>query len=158
MGISILCTNGFGQTSIKEVLNKFNDHSVPYISVDELTKLKTQTVLLDTREKAEYQVSHLDKAMHIGFDDFEISKVVRRIENKNTRIVVYCSLGIRSEIIGKQLLSEGYTSVYNLYGGIFEWANKGEKVYDSKQLQTSKVHAYSKKWSTYLLKGTKVYD
>jgi len=72
-------------------------------------------------------------------------------------IVVYCSLGIRSEIIGKQLIAEGYTAVYNLYGGIFEWVNKGKAVYNNTQ-ETSKVHAYSKSWGSYLLKGTKVYE
>ena len=157
-GIFLLSANGFSQTSIKDVLNKYNDHSVPYIYVNELTELKTQPVLLDAREKAEYEVSHLDKAIHIGFDDFEISKVVERIENKNKMIVVYCSVGVRSEKIGKKLIAKGYTAVYNLYGGIFEWMNKGEKIYNIKQIQTSKVHAYSKKWGTYLLKGDKVYD
>ena len=71
--------------------------------------------------------------------------------------MVYCSVGIRSEIIGKKLLAEGYTAVYNLYGGIFEWTNKGGKVYSANNT-TSKVHAYSKQWGSYLLKGTKVYE
>jgi len=33
---------------------------------------------------------------------------------------VYCSLGIRSEVIAKKLKKAGYTNVFNLYGGIFE--------------------------------------
>ena len=157
LGIYFLCTNGFSQTSIKELLNKFNDHSVPYIYIDELSKLTTPPLLLDTREVEEYNISHLEHAIHVGFHKFNISKNTGLPTDKNTTIVVYCSIGIRSEIIGKQLIADGYTSVYNLYGGIFEWVNKGEKVYGSKQ-STSKVHAYSKKWGRYLLKGTKVYE
>ena len=146
MGFNLLFANGFGQPSIDDVLNKLNDQSVVYIQVEELSQLETPHILLDARETAEYNVSHLKKAIHVGFDDFEISKVINRIKDKNKTIVVYCSVGVRSENIGKQLLAEGYTTVYNLYGGIFEWINKGKKVYDNKQKQTPKVHAYSKKW------------
>ena len=158
MGIYLLCTNGFSQTSIKDLLNKYNDHSVPYIYVDELTKLKTPLILLDTREVEEYNISHLKNAIHIGFKGFKVSKTASLPIDKETMIVLYCSVGIRSEIIGKKLLAKGYTAVYNLYGGIFEWINKGEKVYSSKQQETPKVHAYSKPWGSYLLKGTKVYE
>ena len=153
----LLCGSGFGQTSIDDLLNKHNDHSVPYIYVDELTKLKTSHFLLDTREKEEYDISHLEHAIQVGFKGFKISKTDILPIDKDTMIVVYCSLGIRSEIIGKQLIAEGYTAVYNLYGGIFEWVNKGKAVYNNTQ-ETSKVHAYSKSWGSYLLKGTKVYE
>ena len=150
--------NGFGQPSIAEVLNKFNEHSVPYIHVEALSRLETPPILLDTREKAEYDVSHLDKAIHVGFDDFEISKVVNRIQDKTKMIVVYCSIGVRSERIGEKLLAEGYTTVYNLYGGIFEWINKDQNVYTNAQQRTTKIHPYSKTWGAYVLKGIKVYD
>jgi len=158
LGIYLLCANGFGQTSIKDLLNKHNDHSVPYIYVDELTKLKTPLILLDTREKEEYDISHLENAIHVGFKGFKVSKTASLPTDKNAMIVVYCSVGIRSEIIGKKLLAKGYTAVYNLYGGIFEWTNKGGKVYSCQEQPTSKVHAFSKPWGSYLLKGTKVYE
>ena len=157
LGIYLLCANGFGQTSIKELLNKYNDHSVPYIYVEELSRLTTAPLLLDTREVEEYNISHLEHAIHVGFKKFNISKMTSLPTDKNKMIVVYCSLGIRSEIIGKKLKADGYTSVYNLYGGIFEWRNKGGKVYRNHE-ETPKVHAYSKHWGSYLLKGTKVYE
>mgnify|MGYP002629947853 FL=1 len=155
--IGLLCVKSFSQDAIKEVLNRYNDHSVAYITVDELKKLTTQPLLFDTREHEEYDISHLKDAIHLGFNEFDFSKSTSFPSDKNTTIVVYCSLGIRSEIIGKQLIAEGYTKVYNLYGGIFEWVNKGEKVYDNKQ-ETQKVHAYSKYWGNYLLNGTKIYE
>ena len=158
IGIYLLCANGFSQTSIKDLLNKYNDHSVPYIEVDELTKLTAQPLLLDTREKEEYDISHLENDIHVGSKGFKVSKTAGLPSNKDTMIVVYCSVGIRSEIIGKKLISEGYTAVYNLYGGIFEWTNKGKKVFSSNQQPTSKVHVNSKQWGAYLLKGTKVYE
>ena len=158
IGLCLLWANGFSQTSIKDVLNKFNDNAVPYITVDELTELKTQPIILDAREPAEYNISHLENAIAVGFNDFEISKVASLKIEKDKMIVVYCSIGVRSEIIGKRLLDEGYTSVFNLYGGIFDWVNKDRDVFNNLKESTSKVHVYSKPWDTYLLKGTKVYE
>ena len=158
IGICAVCTNGFSQTSIEDVLNTYTDHSIPYISVDALTKVTTAPILLDTREPAEYDVSHLENAIGVGFKDFEISKVRRLNIEKNKMIVVYCSIGVRSEIIGKRLLDEGYTSVFNLYGGIFDWVNKDRDVFNNLKEPTSKVHIYSKEWDRYLLKGIKVYE
>ncbi|MEN8818965.1 MAG: rhodanese-like domain-containing protein, partial [Polaribacter sp.] len=52
----------------------------------------------------------------------------------------------------------GYTNVLNLYGGIFEWKNKGNLVFDSNGNATEKIHVFSKEWSKWLLKGKKVYE
>lgn len=69
---------------------------------------------------------------------------------------MYCSIGYRSEKIAKKLLENGYDNVSNLYGGIFEWANQGNKVYNDYG-ETTKVHAFSRLWSVWLNKGEKVY-
>jgi hypothetical protein len=45
-----------------------------------------------------------------------------------------------------------------LFGGIFEWKNNNFTVYNSKEEATENVHAFSKDWSKWLLKGKKVYD
>ena len=76
---------------------------------------------------------------------------------KNTKIVVYCSLGIRSEDIAEKLKKAGYTNVLNLYGGIFEWKNNNYNVFSSGGKATEKVHTFSKEWSKWLLKGEKIY-
>ena len=149
------------QTTIDEVLNKYNDNSVPYINVDTLKKNAQQALILDAREIEEFEVSHLQDAQHIGFKNFNYSMMdklmVDSLVDRDTLIIVYCSIGIRSEIIGKKLISHGFTNVYNLYGGVFEWVNKGGNVFCQGNI-TQKVHAYSKKWSRYLTKGFKVYE
>jgi hypothetical protein len=40
--------------------------------------------------------------------------------------------------------------VYNLYGSIFEWANRGYKVIDAQGQKTQKVHTYNQSWSKWL--------
>lgn len=146
------------QNSLSELLKKHNSESIPYISVQELAMPKTEVILLDARETEEYNVSHLEDAIHIGYDDFDINSVTKQIIDKSAVIVVYCSLGVRSEDIGEQLKKAGYTNIFNLYGGIFEWKNKGYSVYNSEEKLTEDVHAFSKAWSKWLLKGNKIYD
>ena len=148
----------FSQSNLKELLKEYNNETVPYISLDSLKKLSKNTLLLDTRERKEFNTSHLKGAKFVGYDSFNLKKTIKKNPNKNAQIVVYCSLGIRSEDIAEKLKKAGYTNVLNLYGGIFEWKNKGNKVFNSKEEETKKVHAFSHEWSKWLLKGEKVYE
>jgi len=148
----------FAQDSISELLNKYNSESIPYITVQELALDTPDTILLDAREKSEFEVSHLKDAIHVGYDDFDIDSVTEEITDKSSKIVVYCSLGVRSEEIAEALKNEGYSNIYNLFGGIFEWKNNDLTVFNKDNEPTENVHAFSKKWSKWLLKGNKIYD
>jgi rhodanese-related sulfurtransferase len=129
-------------------------HTVNEISVKELIQ-KSDVVLLDAREPAEFKVSHLTNAIHVGYDNFNIDSV--KDLDKNESIVVYCSVGYRSEKIAEKLKSAGFTNVSNLYGGIFEWVNQGYKIVEVNEKETNNVHAYNKTWGIWLNRGNKVY-
>ena len=145
------------QNSLSELLDKYNTKNIPYISVQELAMAKTKAIILDARELKEYKVSHLKESVYVGYTDFTLDSIKNKIPNKNEVIVVYCSLGIRSEAIADKLKKAGYKNVFNLYGGIFEWKNNNFKVYNSEEKETDSIHAFSKEWSHWLLKGHKVY-
>ncbi len=147
------------QDSLHTVLSKLNNETIPYISAEELKmqQSKTDFLLLDTREQDEFEVSKIDGAVHVGYNRFSIRQFTNFVTDKTRPIVLYCSLGIRSEDIGEKLKKAGYTNIKNLYGGIFEWKNKGFSVVDPAGNETEKVHAYSKKWGKWLLKGKKIY-
>lgn len=149
----------FSQSKMDDAIKKYNSNSVEYISVEELMQLKNlnkNLKLLDTREASEYSISHIQHAIFAGFDDFKLMLIQDKINIQDT-IIVYCSIGVRSEQIGEQLLKAGYKNVYNLYGGIFDWVNKDQTVYDQQGKSTDKVHAYDRFWGKYLEKGLKVY-
>ena len=99
----------------------------------------------------------IKNAFCIGYDKFNSKIVKEKYKNFNDTIIVYCSVGIRSETIGNKLKKLGYKNVFNLYGGIFEWKNKDEEVIDNNQIPTEDIHAFSKEWSKYLIKGKKIY-
>jgi rhodanese-related sulfurtransferase len=152
--------SAFAQKPLEKLLKKYNTESIPYVSTEELRRLQTHetVIILDSREVNEYAVSHIDTARLVGYNDFSSEEISAEIQNKNTAIIVYCSLGIRSEEIGEKLKKCGFTNVKNLYGGIFEWKNAGYPVINSAGKETDTIHTYSKAWSKWLLKGEKVYD
>lgn len=116
---------------------------------------EAQPVLLDTRSEREYQVSHLAGARLMDYSRFNPAQL--QDIPKNAPIVVYCSVGYRSERVGEQLQAAGYTSVRHLQGGLFMWINQGQAVYNAHG-QTNEVHAYTYAWGWWLRKGKKVYD
>ena len=144
------------QKKLERTLKQLNKESVPYIYVNELQSTQ-DPVLLDTRKKEEYDVSHLKDAIWVGYKSFEQDSITTAISDKNTPIVVYCSIGVRSEDIGERLQKAGYTNVKNLYGGIFEWKNQGNAVYKH-EMETDSVHTFNKQWGKLLQNGVKVYD
>lgn len=147
------------QKKLDKLLDKWNTRNVPYMSVETLALPSTKAVLLDAREEKEFKVSHLENAICVGYDKFKLKETLSKLpEDKNAQIVVYCSLGIRSETIAHKLIEAGYTNVYNLYGGIFEWKNASFQVIDTLGNTTEKVHTFNKNWSKWLKKGEKVYE
>ncbi len=146
-------------TAFDEMLKKYYKGTVETIPAAQLyedMQNDTGIVILDAREKREYDVSHLKNAVYVGFSEFSFKKVKKL--PKDAKIIVYCSIGARSENIGEKLLSKGFKNVYNLYGGIFDWKNKGYQVYDNSGEETEDVFAYSKEWGVWLKKGNKVYE
>ncbi len=150
--------SSFSQTSFDKVFKKYTKGTVEVVSVEDLAAASSSVLILDAREFNEYQVSHLKDAIHVGHHKFDIQQIMKQIPNKNQLIVVYCSIGVRSEIIGHELKNAGYTHVKNLYGGIFEWKNKNFSIVNSQETETDSVHAFSKEWSKWLQKGIKVYE
>ena len=144
------------ETSIESALKKYNKGSVPYITVEELAEGEDY-LILDSREKEEFNVSHIPGAHWVGYDSFSLGQVNQITTEKDVKIVVYCSVGVRSEDIGEQLVRNGYTEVKNLYGGIFQWKNNKQKVVDTTGQETQNVHVHSKYWSGLLTDANKVY-
>ena len=138
----------------RAMLKSLLNHSVPEVQVQEAVRDSTSILFLDAREPEEYEVSHIKNALHVGYEHFDTSILVGI--RKDRRIVVYCSVGYRSEKVVEKLLAVGFNNVSNLYGGIFEWVNQDNPVFNDTG-RTQEIHAFSRTWGIWLKKGKKVY-
>lgn len=107
----------------------------------------TNPIYLDAREAAEYQISHLPGALRIGYDRPDFSTVAQL--DKDRPIVVYCTIGYRSERMVQRLKAKGFQQVYNLYGSIYAWSLAGLPLENQAGMATKKIHTYNRKWGTY---------
>ena len=99
-------------------------------------------VLLDARSPAEQFVSQLPGARRVDARRPNVSAL--EIPNDAT-VVVYCSIGLRSAAIVEELEAIGIRNVYNLEGGIFDWANQDRALVRG-EAQVTEVHPYNQFW------------
>lgn len=140
--------------SYNDKLKTTLSRNVKDITVWDLS-IEENTLFIDCREKDEYDISHIKNAIWVGYNDFKLIRL--KGISKSSELIVYCTIGYRSEIITKKLNDAGFTNVKSMIGGVLEWKNHGNKVYDSEHKETETVHTYDQSWSTYLKKGIRVW-
>lgn len=73
--------------------------------------------LIDVREDFEYQTSNLGgELIPLGGILIETDKIA-----KDKDVIIMCRSGKRSAAAVMQLEAQGFTNLYNLYGGILAW-------------------------------------
>ena len=123
---------------------------VRQMSVPELQRRLVQgdsVTLLDVRSTEEFAVSQLKGAVSVPTEK-AVSKQVETLQ-KDTLIVVYCSVGLRSAVTAQALQKRGFRNVFNLEGSLFEWANTGLPVYRG-DMKVDRVHPFDRKWGELL--------
>lgn len=158
MILSALFAKGQNRIGFETMVNSLLKQTVDTIdSPTLLTIMANQNiVLLDAREAIEYQVSHLKGSLHVGYDDFDLKSVASI--PKEAEVVVYCSVGKRSEDIAVKLKESGYKNVRNHWGGIFDWTNRGLPVENSKGEPVKMVHPYNTLWGVWINNYEKAYE
>lgn len=144
-----------GQKAFEKELERLYEKTVPLVKSEEISSEIEGYYILDIRSREEYEVSHLPNSRMLDYDTFSPDQVIDI--PKDAKVLVYCSVGYRSERAGEKLLQAGYTKVQNLYGGIFDWKNKGNEVVNPLNAVTDSVHTYNRLWSRWLQNGIKVY-
>jgi len=100
------------------------------VSIDEVKRMidnKEDIILLDVRDSEEYGTGHIPGAINIsrGSLDFKVHLI---IPDKNTKIIVYCGLDLRSPLATKSLNDLGYKKAVNMIGGLKAWKEAGYPV------------------------------
>lgn len=122
---------------------KFN---VPTLTVDDI-RPQHPYLLLDCRSSEEFTTSTIKGAFNTP--DLESATEHLLPYSKDTPIIVFCSIGYRSEKMTKALIQLGYKNANNLYGSIFEWANRDLPLHRKSQL-TDTIHTYNRRWGKWV--------
>ncbi len=152
--VSVSIPNQASSGLLTLVTKTLTASSVPKVNVAEAVTQKKSVLFLDSRERAEFDVSHIKDAIFIGPNP-DLTKMKSVDKQKN--IIVYCSVGVRSDEATAVLQKAGFSKAKNMFGGIFEWINEGNPVYDTAGRQTDSVHAYSHFWGMFVHNVRKVY-
>lgn len=143
------CETGFKQSFLK-IYYQYKQKHYPEIKDITIAQFLSLTyfkkaLLVDVRQPAEMAVSVIPGA--VPLDSLYRIPVDSR---RQTPIVVYCTIGMRSGHIVQELSRKGLNA-YNLAGGVLSWAAAG-KFLKHENSPVKKIHVFSKEWN-YLPEG-----
>jgi rhodanese-related sulfurtransferase len=81
-------------------------------------------ITLDVRTPGEFNEGHIEGAQLIDFQSGNFENEIATLDKSKT-YAVYCRSGSRSGQAVKVMSDAGFTSVYNLNGGVIDWAGAG---------------------------------
>jgi UPF0176 protein len=92
---------------------------------------KENFIIVDARNWYESEIGRFKNAITPQIKNFrEWKRVVEELkEYKNKAIVTYCTGGIRCEKASAYMVEQGFTDVYQLEGGIFNYVNQYPDTY-----------------------------
>ncbi len=79
-------------------------------------------IVIDVRTVDEFNREHIPDAVNIPLDQIDTIAY-----DKDLDIIVYCQTGIRSKEAVQKLADMGYSSLYNLDGGLLNWGGTLEE-------------------------------
>jgi len=81
-------------------------------------------ITLDVRTPIEFAEGHIEGARLIDFQSGNFENDIAALD-KNATYAVYCRSGNRSGQAVKVMQDAGFTNVFNMNGGVIDWANAG---------------------------------
>src|SRR5579884_2362497 len=102
-----------------------------------------EIVLVDVREKHEWNEGYIPGAIHVprGFLELQIEEAV---PDKSKTVVLYCAGGVRSLIAGSTLQQMGYKDVVSMSGGFGQWKGSGYGFAQPRVMTEAQAKRYSR--------------
>lgn len=94
-----------------------------------LEKRDRDTILIDVRNNYESKVGHFEGAILPPLDTFrEFPQYAEELRQKydpaETKVLMYCTGGIRCELFSSLLQAKGFESIFQLQGGVIQYGNE----------------------------------
>jgi len=81
-------------------------------------------ITLDVRAPGEFNEGHIEGAQLIDFQSGNFESEIATLDKSKT-YAVYCRSGSRSGQAVKIMSDAGFSNIYNLNGGVIDWASAG---------------------------------
>jgi molybdopterin/thiamine biosynthesis adenylyltransferase len=102
-----------------------------------------EIVLVDVREKHEWNEGHIPGAVHVPRGYLEL-QVEEAVPDKDKTLVLYCAGGVRSLMAGATLQQMGYKNVVSMAGGFGAWKGIGYPFVQPRTLSEAQAKRYSR--------------
>jgi molybdopterin/thiamine biosynthesis adenylyltransferase/rhodanese-related sulfurtransferase len=131
-----------GAELLKQVKERIKE--VDPRDVHEIVTNGYNAVVVDVRERAEYDQGHLPGAVHVPRSYLE-TRIENAVRDKDARVILYCQSGNRSAFAADTLLREmGFSDVASMAGGITLWKDRGYEVEQPRALTAEQSERYSR--------------
>ncbi len=90
------------------------------VEIRDALAARTDVMLVDVREPAEYAIAHIEGATLIPLRTLPQNLAALP---RDREIILHCHHGMRSEMAGDFLLAQGFTRVSHMVGGIDRWSD-----------------------------------
>ena len=127
--------------------------ATPTLTVQSFTARadRPSMLIVDARLPAERAVSQIPGAISAGELRERLNQLAASPNGSGQlrvmpSVLVYCTVGMRSAELTRELRSEGITA-FNLSGGVLAWAEAEQPFVDNNGDPTRKVHVYGRRWS-----------
>ena len=91
---------------------------------DAIREVKAGAILIDVREKGDWDAAHIPNATHLSRGELEL-EIEEKAPALDTPIICHCGGGSRSALAAESLQKMGYTNVKSLAGGFKAWKAAG---------------------------------
>jgi len=102
-----------------------------------------EIVLVDVREKHEWNEGHIPGAIHVPRGYLEL-QVEEAVPEKDKTVVLYCAGGVRSLMAGATLQQMGYKNVVSMAGGFGAWKGNGYSFVQPRTMSEAQAKRYSR--------------
>ena len=113
------------RTRYEKLVADAKRHVTEIRPTDAVEKMKSgATVIVDVREKDEWEEEHIPDAIHLSRGTLELD-IEEKVPDPNTTVILHCGGGGRSALAAESLQKMGYKNVRSMMGGFKAWKAAG---------------------------------
>ncbi len=107
----------------KPALNEQEKSAIHVVSPTEFKEKSSDQLIIDIRTPQEFSEGHIKGAVNINLFDSTFLDQIGKYD-KSIPIFLYCRSGNRTSSASAQLSKMGFVEIYDLKGGILNWARE----------------------------------